>query len=350
MEKDNTQQDLPEEVVEEEQDSAVEDDKAQPGRHKLLWFAIVILLGLLAGLFWFMQQQQQLQQAETTVLAQRLDAAEQFSITKLAQLKQVTTGRANGAELQRDELHKISVGLATRLEEVAAMQKLTDDDVVRIWTLAEVEFLLQVANQRVLLAGDVESAHAALMLADQRINGFTDPRLFPLRSLIADEQLALASVAKIDVESLAIKLQSAINSVDSLQVLLAPTIDSEDEDQVSSEEWSGAMNTAWQEIKSLVVIRQQQDGTAAVLVPEQRYFLYQNLRLKLETARLALLSGEASTFDDSLKSASQWLQKYFIGEQRDAMLTLVAELQAQDIAVEIPDISASLIWLKGFER
>lgn len=150
---------------------------------------------------------------------------------------------------------------------------------------------------------------------------------------------------------MAVQLQSVMEQVDSLHILMGPELTADettDSESTSSlpENWQAAMSEAWQEVRSLVVIRHQQDGTAAVLVPEQRYFLYQNLRLKLETARLALLSGRESVFHASLASAEQWLQQYFVGDERDAMLKMVTILQGEQISVVIPDISASLIWLQ----
>ncbi|MBE9532527.1 MAG: uroporphyrinogen-III C-methyltransferase, partial [Proteobacteria bacterium] len=176
-----------------------------------------------------------------------------------------------------------------------------------------------------------------------------DPRMYQLRALIADEQLALASVAKVDIEGMSIQLQSALDNVDDLTVLMAAELETDDASESEStlpEDWQSAASQAWNEVKSLVVIRHQQDGAAAVLVPEQRYFLYQNLTLKLESAQLALLSGEALIFKSRLASAEQWLQHYFVGDDRDAMLAMVTALQAESITVDLPDISASLVWIQ----
>ena len=84
-------------------------------------------------------------------------------------------------------------------------------------------------------------------------------------------------------------------------------------------------------------------------MPEQRYFLYQNLRLQLETARFSALSGNQRMFEQSLQSAISWLEQYFVGDQRDAMLVILEDMQNQAISIETPDISGSLRWLKGFE-
>lgn len=334
------------EVTEEVTQAEVENDTVKPVKTTLLWLAIVILLALMVGAFWFIQQQQ----IKTAILVERIDASEQLKI-EVAQLEQTLTTDTRATHQQLEALSIIDIELAEKVRELAAMQELTGEDVKNIWALSQVEFFLQAANQRALLAGDVENARTALILADQQLRELADPRLYTLRALIADEQLALASVAKVDVEGMAARLQSALDQVDSLHILMGPELTSEqvissDSDLSLPENWQAALTEAWQEVRSLVVIRHQQDGAAAVLVPEQRYFLYQNLHLKLESARLALLSGREAAFHASLASAQQWLQQYFVGDERDALLEIVESLQGEQILVVIPDISASLIWLQ----
>lgn len=329
-------------VVEPVEEQVIEN---KPKTHTLLWLAIIVLLALLAGLAWFIYQQEVKHQTLISTLTSQTAANKNDALVNaIAQLKQTSSK-------QIETLTEANAALAGKMTEIAAMQQLTDNDIQQKWILSEVKFLLKAANQRILLAGDVENAQSVLTLADQQLQLLADPRLYQLRTLIADEQLALASVARVDIDGLAAQLQSAIDSVDSLTVLIGREVNADLSDNVeasnqNSENWQAALSDAWQSVRSMVVIRHQQDGASAVLVPEQRYFLYQNLQLKLQTARLALLSGRESVFQASLASAQQWLQQYFIGEERDALLQLVIQMQAETIAVTLPDISASLVWLQ----
>ena len=348
MAENDEQQDVVEGVVVEEEVATV----AKPEKQTLLWFAIIILVALLAGLSWFVYQQEAKQQSRLATLSAQVESNKTDSLENtISQFKQAVAKETEAAQQQLNTLIDVDVALADKITEIAEMQQITSDDVRRKWILSEVQFLLKVANQRILLAGDVENARTALILADQQLKELADPRLYQLRALLADEQLALAAVAKVDIDGLAAQLQSAIDSVDTLKVLTGPeftagqSADSDSDTQVA-ENWQAAASNAWQQVRSLVVIRHQQDGSSAIIVPEQRYFLYQNLQLKLESARLALLSRKEAVFHDSLASAEQWLQKYFIGEERDALLQAVTAMQAEKITTDLPDISTSLIWLQ----
>ncbi len=345
MENKTTQQDVKDEVIQDAEVISVEVN-GKKSKLRFVWVAVLLLICLQVVSFWLWMQQKSLNED----LNQQLSSA-MTSFSKSSTLAQSLQDADMASQKQLSSLDSKQKLLAERVQELSDSQQITRGDVEQYWALSEVEYLLNVANQRVLLASDVAGAGEALEMADQRIETLSDYRLHPLRALLADEQLALSSVLKVDVDGMALQLQSALEMVDSLQVLLAPVlVEDEEGDTLASDNWQGALDQAWQEVKSLVVIRHQQDGAAAVLVPEQRYFLYQNLKLKLEAARLALLSGNPFAYEASLKSSSQWLEQYFVGEERDAMLTLVSELKSTNINVILPDISASLTWLKGFER
>jgi uroporphyrin-3 C-methyltransferase len=313
---------------------------------KVIFIAIIVLAMLnVAGGYWLWQQQ--LNQAE--VLSQQFEAQapKQDSTDKI---KASLTDLESTLKTQIESVNSQQAQLQNKVAQLQETQTLTQGDVQLYWSLSEVQYLLTVANQRVFFSSDVKGAEQALNMADDLISDLSDPQLKPLRALIADEQLALSSSVQPDIEGMAFKLQSAIDKVDSLQVMMAPPIEepTSDSEAFDLNGVKSALSKAWQEVKSLVVIRKQQDGKAAVLIPEQRYFLYQNLRLKLETARFALLSGKSSVYTASLTSAEEWLETYFIGNERDAILSSIKQMKQQSVTASVPDISQSLLWLKGF--
>lgn len=348
MEKNSKQKDNAKEVTPQADTEALDKKPVERSKSSLVWVAIIILLALIAGSFGYLQQQ--LKKIEIPATTQQTLSTEPLD-NKMAELTQAVSNDRASMEQRLSALTAANSTLSEKVDELTKTLEQPNDDGLGSWVLAEIEFLLQTANQSALLAGDLDKAQAALMLADQQLKSLTDPRLRELRSLIAGEKLALASVAKVDIDGLAMQLQSALNKVEQLHILMGPQVGQDEVDNstvVSSSSWQKALSQAWQQIKSLVVIRHQEDAAVAVLVPEQRYFLYQNLSLKLESARLALLSGRESVFHDSLASAERWLQQYFIGPERDAMLDMLKTIQLEKIAVEVPDISASLIWLQQY--
>lgn len=315
----------------------------QQSANRWLWLAIVLLLiisALSSGwLYWQLQQNQQLQQQQITVLSTDNET--------LADALQQSQNQLGTAEQKQQQI-------AEQLSELVAREKLSSADIKRTWALQEIDYLLNIANQRALLAHDIAGARQALEMADEQLEALSDYRLHPLRALIAEDMMALDALADLDIAGMALQLQVAAKRINQLRVAKGPevTADTTSEAAAPANEasWQQAVNDVWQQIRSLVVIRHDQSGESAVLVPEQRYFLYQNLRLQLESARLALLNADASSYKHSLQTAVSWLERYFAGDERDAMLNTLNALQQQQIEITIPDISASLNWLKEYQR
>ena len=320
-------------------------EKPTPGStdNRLLWIAIAILLVLLIAAGGWLYQQITAQQQ------QQIDAhsALQSEMAVLADADDDTRQRL--ATLQQDQQ-----GLADKIEDLLNREALSSADLKRTWALQEIKYLLNVANQRALLAHDVTGALQALQMADLQIKALSDYRLHPLRALIAEEVMALQALADVDTAGIALKLQTAANNIAKLRVKKGPevTAASEDESGVVPEQagWKQAADDIWQQLRSLVVIRHDQSGEAAVLVPEQRYFLYQNLRLQLESARLALLNADSASYQHSMETAIQWLRQYFNGDQRDALIATLENLNSAQIKVDVPDISGSLNWLEEYQQ
>jgi len=329
--------DIEKQAVKPEQKKIKPVAKTKDKKRGLFFLLFVLLLPLYVGAYWFWQQQQSVNSRllELAVPAPKFDAS--MLEQSIAEVKKQATSLNDGLE-----------SLAKSVQILNEKDVRTGGDVDYYWVMTEVKSLLNIANQRALLANDTQSAIEALGLADRRIKALSDYRLHPLRALLADDILALSSVNKVDVVGLNLQLQSALSRVDALDVLMSRPVNLETEKN-KAQTPQPVMDTIWQEVKSLVVIRHQDEG-AAVLVPEQRYFLYQNLNLKLEAARLALLAGNQAVFDASVQAISDWLTVYFVGDERDAMLDLMANLSEQKIEVILPDISASLRWLREFEQ
>jgi uroporphyrin-III C-methyltransferase len=87
------------------------------------------------------------------------------------------------------------------------------------------------------------------------------------------------------------------------------------------------------------------DRPAAPLVtPEQSFFLRENLRLRLLSARLALLARDDRSFKADLLAARDWLKQYFDARNRQVQsaLATLAQLSAIAMPGEMPDLAASL--------
>ena len=98
----------------------------------------------------------------------------------------------------------------------------------------------------------------------------------------------------------------------------------------------------------MMVIRHHGQPVTAMFPPDQRQFVYQNLRLQFEGARLALLRRNQSLFSTSLQTAEQWIRDFFDPNDAGtrAMLEGIGSLRQVNVDPELPDISGSLLVLQ----
>ncbi|GAB4350104.1 MAG: uroporphyrinogen-III C-methyltransferase [Gammaproteobacteria bacterium] len=226
------------------------------------------------------------------------------------------------------------------------------------WVLAEVEYLLLVANHRLRLEGDVSTALAALEIADDRLREIGDPALIDIREKIAKERVALKSLSLPDRSGLALTLSGLVEQVDRLPLkdhyrpAAAPAGGQRAVEKRAVEGWRELAGAVWGDLKGLVTVRHREEAVRPMLAPEQQYFLRQNLRLQLESARLALLRADQAQFEVALKTAREWIPDYF--DERaapaQAMLTELERIGGVRIDPPMPDISGSLNALREHMR
>ncbi|HEY9150407.1 MAG: uroporphyrinogen-III C-methyltransferase [Gammaproteobacteria bacterium] len=292
--------------------------------------------------------------------------------------QQQVEARATGLEGRLDDMARRMDGIqgeverqldAARREQQAALERLqqTQQAVERSvsqlraqlgrgqdgWLLAEVEYLLRIANQRLQLQRDVGTALAALRAADARLHDLSDPGYLAVREALAREMTELQAVPVPDTGGLALKLASLEGRVDELRPAGARYLSAEERagearDPLTARDWREIPGIVWQAVRRLLVVRSHQEPATPMLPPEQEYFLVQNLRLALETARLALLQAEAQQYRTSLEMARDWLERHFDADHpaTASMANELHHLLRQEIRPELPDISTSLRLLR----
>jgi len=116
--------------------------------------------------------------------------------------------------------------------------------------------------------------------------------------------------------------------------------------------WKRLPKIIWLEIKSWVVIKRTGDVNQALLLPGEEYFLIQNLRLELESARLSVLRADSGNLRASVVLIQSWLRQYF--DTSDSAVINVMEtldqMQTIELKPALPDISSSVESLRAYLR
>ncbi len=218
----------------------------------------------------------------------------------------------------------------------------------REWKVAELSYLLRIANHRVLMERDVAGALTLLKAADAILKELDDFALYQVRAQLADEILALENVESNDVQGLFLRLE-AIKTEISAQSVKLPRFERDDVDTAADPE-PGFFAALWEQIGGYMRFRRF-DGASVrpLLAPEEEAYLELNLRLMLERAQLAALRREQAIYEQSLQSAADWISSYLELESPGVVRSL-EELEAlSNVTLDqpLPDISGSLSALKS---
>jgi len=320
-----------------------------------LWLVATIALALATLLgFWNWQQWQAHQATLQTIDNLREDTA------RLEDLY------SSGGNQQNQRLQALENRLSEQRELVATQQRQIDHNARELlaagnrtrtdWLLAEAEYLLRIANQRLMIEKDIRGALSALESADDVLRESDDIGVYPVRQQLAREQLSLRGLRDVDRTGLYLQLEAAIASVHELtdQALIhdrAPGFQlstNQDAPADSSNLFSRGWNRFTETLQQVVVVRRLDEPVKPLLAPDQSAWARLNLQLMLEEAEMAVLRGNQPLYERALSKATNTIDEWYDASNPaiTGLKETLASLTGQDIDPELPDISQSLHLLK----
>jgi uroporphyrin-3 C-methyltransferase len=218
--------------------------------------------------------------------------------------------------------------------------------------LAAIEQLMLMANDRLLLAHDANSALRALDLADQRLARLADPRLFPIREALSQERAALTALVLPDTTGFALALGDIQKRAATLPLRVHVPAQFDAEPPAVAPEPTGLARFAARvkaALSQIFSLRRDPRGAPRLLDPDEAALVGQILELKLEGARLALLARDGLAFRELTGAARDWLAQHYDTTDTDVQLALkkLDDLYGQALAPAPPDISRSLTLLRA---
>jgi uroporphyrin-3 C-methyltransferase len=216
------------------------------------------------------------------------------------------------------------------------------DDMV----LTEIEQMLLLAGQQLQLAGNVQNALAALQAADVRLQRLNRPQFTGLRRALARDIDKLKAQPFVDITGMSLRLDQLISGADKVPFALDERIAAAPSASVAknSNAWQTIARDLWTDMTGLVRIEHAQPTEPPLLAPSQQFFVRESLRLRLLTARQALLARDDASYHADLRAVEDMLKRYF--DQRakptQAAASTVKQLQTATLAAEAPDLAASL--------
>ncbi len=327
-----------------------------------LWFVITLLITSLAALAaygWINLKEIDQLKFQLTHIAKDEGARSET----LQQLKNQTNKQGSDLITQSRTISDQLATLRRQTEHNARQLTQVGGQSRTDWLLAEAEYLMRLANQRLNMERDTIGAEAILNAANSVLAESDDPGLYIIRQQLSKDIFALQRVSKVDREGVYLQLEALIDLIGKLDQshyqarhskAITPDKATQEESEQQSElvtsdgEFTRMLNKALNELKQLVIIRRLDEAVEPLLAPDQVYYLQQNLRLMIEQAELALLDRNQPMYLRTLTKAEQWINTYFSQNKDDTALLLstLSNLKEHQIDPELPDISQSLQLLK----
>ncbi|RYY98162.1 MAG: hypothetical protein EOO24_18835, partial [Comamonadaceae bacterium] len=309
---------------------------AEPVRTVTVSRATLLVLVLLAGgallsstMLWqklgTMQEQLARQSADSGAAAveARALARQAHDVARDSAARQaVLESRLTEVALQRSQVEEL----------MQSMSRSRDENLV-----VDIESALRLAQQQTQLTGSAEPLLAALRTAEQRLSRAGQPRLARLHAAVVRDMTRIRAASVTDVPGVLARLDELVRQVDDLPVANAPAGSAPEaaEPRPAPTSAAGIWWQRWRdavlaEARGLVRVSRIEDPEAVLLVPEQAFFLRENLKLKLLNARLSLLARQNDAARADVVAAAAALQKYFDqGSRRtQAAAAQLAQVQA----------------------
>lgn len=218
----------------------------------------------------------------------------------------------------------------------------------------DLDAALRVAQDQTQLTGSVEPLLAALRTAERRLAGSSDPRLTPVARAVARDLERVKAASIPDSAGLLARLDQLLRQVDELPA--ANDVGPQRSAPAPRESRPHAEPNGWwlrwwhgvrDEAMRLVRVSRIERPEASLMSPEQVFFLRENLKLRLQGARLGILARQYEAARADLSAAQLALGDYFDPASRrtQAAATLLQQIQASTKSAALPRVDDTLLAL-----
>jgi len=244
--------------------------------------------------------------SDTAKQSKAINTVLQDKASAASQLEQLKLGTEKQLRMQQSQIN----GFAEQLNAIKGSTR-------RDWLLAEAEYILRIANQRLLIENDPIASESLLEAADKVLAEIADPALMPVRIKIAEELLALRSAPTGQVDKLLLRLTAISNNIPELGSTIYSNLDTPPspqgaaiepvpdaaEEQNAFQRFIGKVSKA---ASQAITIHRLDEPLSVPPTPEYGAYLQHNMALRLEQAKLLLMRNQFERFAASIQDTLDW--------------------------------------------
>jgi len=341
--------------------------KARLSLFGLFNFLLILALAGAAGYYWREQQKVAADyQANLVDLQQQLQMVEKTSSNRLQSSLSPLESRIGSVDIKigslNNKVDELGLGQQGLRESGEKLYELFGRD-KNAWQLAEVEYLMRVAQHKLILQDDFEGAAITLQAASDRIGLTGDPGLLPVRVMISEEIADLKTRRRADLVGMTLILAQLGRQVRGLQPGFAVRVEQIGEEpavepSVESSAGSSAGSSAelgadpqtmqdWLDRSSVFLdslISISKESTEPTEIEANIVDVSEVLEDNLKLARWAILERDANQYQLLIDRSLRLFGEFYDLDNaaNHDFMTQLQELQKMVIKPEKPDITGSL--------
>jgi uroporphyrin-3 C-methyltransferase len=326
-------------------------------------FLLILALAGAAGYYWREQQKLAVDyQANLVDLQQQLQMVEKTSSNRLQSSLSPLESRIGSVDIKigslNNKVDELGLGQQGLRESGEKLYELFGRD-KNAWQLAEVEYLMRVAQHKLILQDDFEGAAITLQAASDRIGLTGDPGLLPVRVMISEEIADLKTRRRADLVGMTLILAQLGRQVRGLQPGFAVRVEQiGEEPAVESSAGSSAGSSAemgadpqtmqdWFDRSSVFLdslISISKESTEPTEIEANIVDVSEVLEDNLKLARWAILERDANQYQLLIDRSLRLFGEFYDLDNaaNHDFMTQLQELQKMVIKPEKPDITGSL--------
>ena len=209
------------------------------------------------------------------------------------------------------------------------------------WQIQQASYLIQLASAHLFLQQDLSAALILLRTAERDLHGVQSAKWQSVSQALATTIASLQSQTDVNVLNVYQRLQSASLQVDALslpsKLQVDATTDATKKTTGHQSVWKTALNTSWQMIQQVLVIRHHDDTVQPILTDDQQQVVRLHLTMLLMQAEWAALQHQSTIYQTALATAQVWVKRYFLNNDRSTqtMLQALSELSKQKVTYQL---------------
>ena len=212
----------------------------------------------------------------------------------------------------------------------------------------KVRYYLELAQINAQWSDTPEITQALLQQADRLLVTSHDPRVADIRKAIAEEMLQLKAIPTLDITGILSQLDASVDEINTL-VLKSPLSAMPKEKMPTAStpnasEWREHFQQSINVLKTLIVIRRQDEKLQPLPSPEDETILRNRIKLYLQDAQWAVIKHNNTLYQWALSQTIKHIKELFSmnDPKTNVLMTQLETLQKIHLTQEKMNLTGSL--------